>query len=56
MKAQEYLQKGYDHHKTWHLIEIVYLSLSLELVTPYVKVYQLGLVLQQKDTGIGART
>ena len=36
IKAQEYLQKGFDHHKTWHLLEIVYLSLSLELVTPSV--------------------
>ena len=42
IKAQEYLRKGFDHHKTWHFLEIVYLSLSLELVTPYVKSVSAG--------------
>ena len=42
IKAQEYLQKSFDHHKTWHFLEIVYLSLSLELVTPYVKSISAG--------------
>ena len=36
-KAQEYLKKGSDHHKVWHYLEIIYRSLSLELVVPYVK-------------------
>ena len=36
-KAQEYLKKGSNHHKTWHFFEILYLDLSLELLTPYVK-------------------
>jgi len=36
-KAAEYLRKGSDHHKTWHFLEILYTSLSLELVVPYVK-------------------
>ena len=42
IKAQEYLQKSFDHHKTWHFLEIVYLSLSLELVKPYVKSVSAG--------------
>ena len=36
-KAQEYLKKGSDHHKNWHFLEILYISISLELVTTYVK-------------------
>lgn len=36
-KAQEYLKKGSDHHKTWHFLEILYSSLSLELLVPYTK-------------------
>ena len=36
-KAQEFLKKGFDHHKTWQFLEIIYVILSLELVTPYVK-------------------
>ena len=36
-KAQQYLQKGSDHHKAWHFLEILYISLSLELVVPYAK-------------------
>ena len=36
-KAQDYLHKGADHHKTWHFLEILYTSISFELITPYVK-------------------
>ena len=36
-KAQEYLRKGADHHKLWHLLEILNVSLTLELLVPYVK-------------------
>lgn len=36
-KAQQYLRKGSDHHKTWHFLEITYVSLGLELVVPYFK-------------------
>ena len=36
-KVQEYLRKGSDHHKAWHYLELIYCSLSLELVVPYVK-------------------
>ena len=36
-KAEEYLKKGSDHHKAWHYLELIYYSLSLELVVPYVK-------------------
>lgn len=36
-KAQQYLQKGSDHHKTWHFLEILYCSLSMELVVPYIE-------------------
>ena len=42
IKAQEYLRKGFDHDKAWHFIEIVYLSLSLELVKPCVKSVSAG--------------
>ena len=41
-KAQEYIKKGSDHHKLWHFMEIIYVSLTLELVVPYVK-YALNL-------------
>ena len=36
-KAQQYLHKGADHHKLWHLLEILYTGLGLELMVPYVK-------------------
>ena len=36
-KAQEYLKKGSDHHKAWHYLELIYCSLSLELMVPFVK-------------------
>ena len=36
-KAQEYLRRGSDHHKSWHFLEILYVAITLELVTPYVK-------------------
>ena len=36
-KAQEYLKKGSDHHKTWYSFAILYVVLTLELLTPYVK-------------------
>jgi len=32
-----YLYKGADHHKLWHLFEILYTAIILELVYPYVK-------------------
>ena len=42
-KAQDYLKKGADHHKAWHFFEILYTSLSLELVVPYVReCFELG--------------
>lgn len=36
-KALQYLYKGADHHKLWHLFEIIYPALALELLVPYVK-------------------
>ena len=36
-KALFYLQKGADHHKLWHLLEIIYVAFGMELVYPYVK-------------------
>ena len=36
-KAQEYLRKGSDHHKTWHFLEIIYTSVALELSVPYAR-------------------
>jgi len=36
-KAMSYLYKGADHHKLWHLFEIIYSAITLELVYPYVK-------------------
>ena len=36
-KAQKYLKKGSDHHKTWHFLEILYVAVALELVIPYVR-------------------
>lgn len=36
-RAQLYVKKGSDHHKTWKLLEISYLALSKELIYPYVK-------------------
>ena len=36
-KAMSYLYKGADHHKLWHLFEILYTAITLELVYPYVK-------------------
>ena len=39
-KAQEYLKKGSDHHKLWHLLEIMYGAITLELLVPYVKEFK----------------
>ena len=36
-KAQEYIRRGADHHKLWHMLEILYISFTLELMVPYVK-------------------
>ena len=36
-KVQDYLKKGSDHHKLWHFLEILYLGISQELVTTFVK-------------------
>jgi len=36
-KAQAYLHKGADHHKLWHFLEILYVSLAMELMVPYVR-------------------
>lgn len=36
-KAQEYLKKGSDHHKTWNFLEILYIAISLELVTEFAR-------------------
>ena len=49
IKAQEYSRKGSDHHKTWHFLELLYLSLSMELVTPYINNLPSG----TKSTGDG---
>ena len=36
-KAQSYLYKGSDHHKMWHLLEILYAAISMELAHPYIQ-------------------
>lgn len=36
-KALEYLWKGSDHHKLWQFLEVLYQSISQELMVPYVK-------------------
>lgn len=37
-KAQAfYFQKGSDHHKLWNVLEIMYLSLVMELMVFYVR-------------------
>ena len=36
-KAQAYLHKGADHHKIWHFLEILYVTLAKELMVPYVR-------------------
>lgn len=36
-KAQEYCKKGSNHHKTWDLIQIMYIGLTQELLLPYVR-------------------
>ena len=36
-KAQKYLKKGSEHHKIWHYLEILYVSLGMELAVPYVQ-------------------
>ena len=36
-KSQNYLRKGSDHHKLWHFLEIVYVSISMELMVPFVQ-------------------
>lgn len=36
-KALQYLHKGADHHKLWHMFEIVYSALTLELMVPYAR-------------------
>ena len=33
-KTKEHLKKGSDHHKTWHIFEIPYVALALDLLTP----------------------
>ena len=33
----QYLYKGSGHQKLWHMFEIAYQALGLELLTPYVK-------------------
>ena len=33
-KAQKYLKKGSQHHKLWHYLEILYVSLGMELALP----------------------
>ena len=35
-KAQLYMKKDSDHHKTWQFLELIDLALSKELVHPYV--------------------
>ena len=35
-KAQQYLLKGSNHHKSWQLMKVLYTAFSLELVYPYV--------------------
>ena len=36
-KAQAYCKRGSDHHKTWDLIQIMYIGLTQELLVPYVR-------------------
>ena len=36
-KALKYIRKGSDHHKMWQILEISYLSLTDELLLPYVR-------------------
>ena len=36
-QSPAYLHKGADHHKLWHLLEIIYMATTMELVYPYVK-------------------
>ena len=36
-KALRYIRKGSDHHKLWQISEISYLSLTDELLLPYVR-------------------
>ena len=35
--ALKYIRKGSDHHKLWQILEISYLSLTDELLLPYVR-------------------
>ena len=36
-KALKYIRKGSDHHKLWQILEISYLSLTDELLLPYLR-------------------
>ena len=36
-KVQEYMKKGSDNHKAWNFLEILYIAISLELVTEFVR-------------------
>ena len=36
-KVLKYIRKGSDHHKLWQILEISYLSLTDELLLPYVR-------------------
>ena len=36
-EAQKYLKKGSEHHKLWHYLEILYVSLGMEVAVPYVQ-------------------
>ena len=33
-KAQIYLKKGSQHHKLWHYLKILHVSLGMELTVP----------------------
>ena len=36
-KAQEYARRCSDHHKSWKILEILYLAITDELLLPYVR-------------------
>ena len=36
-KAQKYFKNGSEPHKLWHYLEILYVSLGMELAVPYVQ-------------------
>ena len=35
-RAQEFVKKGSDHHKTWEIVEYLYVAVTDELLVPYI--------------------